>query len=108
MMYGASSPPHRVFLAYLTGAGHLSAGIAIVCRVVPHLAAILEASMISLFVLLLHAPAVFSHPGDRFQWTMLFVAAALAGVAWAMGFKKNQLKASSTEALMPQVRLESQ
>ena len=80
--------PHRVFLAYLTGVGHLSAGVAILCRVVPRLAAILEASMISSFVLLLHVPGVFSSPGNRLQWTMLCVASALAGAAWTMGFRK--------------------
>ena len=87
--------PHRVFLAYLTGAGHFAAGVAISCRIVPRLAAILEASMISLFVLLLHVPGVFSSPGNRFQWTMLFVASALAGAAWTMGFKKSRLTTPS-------------
>jgi uncharacterized membrane protein YphA (DoxX/SURF4 family) len=81
--------PHRVFFAYLTGTGHLSAGIAIVCRAVPRLAAILEASMIGVFVLLLHLPGVFYSPNNRLQWTMLFVASALAGAAWTMGFRKN-------------------
>jgi uncharacterized membrane protein YphA (DoxX/SURF4 family) len=76
--------PHRTFFAYLTGAGHFSAGLAIVCRVTPRVAAILEASMISCFVLLLHIPGVLSSPGSRLQWTMLCVASSLAGAAWTI------------------------
>ena len=73
--------PDRTGFAYLTGAGHLGAGLAILFGVLPRLAATLEASMISSFVLLLHAPSVFSQPSSRLQWTMLFVASAIAGAA---------------------------
>jgi uncharacterized membrane protein YphA (DoxX/SURF4 family) len=76
--------PDHVFFAYLTGAGHFAAGVAILLGVVPRLAATLEASMISLFVLLVHAPGVASAPGSRLQWTMLFVASALAGGSWVV------------------------
>jgi hypothetical protein len=40
--------------------------------------------MISTFVLLLHMPGVVSAPGSRLHWTILFVATALAGSAWAL------------------------
>ena len=76
--------PDRVAFAYLTGAGHFAAGFAILFSVIPRLAATLEASMISSFVLLVHVPGVFSAPGSRLQWTMLFVASALAGAAWVV------------------------
>jgi uncharacterized membrane protein len=76
--------PDRTGFAYLTGAGHFAAGLAILFGVLPRLAATLEASMISSFVLLLHAPSVFSQPSSRLQWTMLCVATAIAGAAWAM------------------------
>jgi uncharacterized membrane protein len=76
--------PDHVFFAYLTGAGHFAAGLAILLGVVPRLAATLEASMISIFVLLLHLPGVVSAPASRLQWTMLFVASALAGAAWVV------------------------
>jgi uncharacterized membrane protein len=76
--------PGHFFFAYLTGAGHFAAGVAILLGVVPRLAATLEASMISLFVLLVHAPGVASAPGSRLQWTMLFVASALAGGSWVV------------------------
>ena len=73
--------PERVGFAYLTGAGHFAAGLAILFGVIPRLAATLEASMIGVFVLLVHIPGVASAPGSRLQWTMLFVATALAGSA---------------------------
>jgi uncharacterized membrane protein len=74
--------PDRVAFAYLTGSGHLAAGIAILLGVLPRLAATLEAAMIGSFVLLVHIPGVASAPTSRLQWTMMFVASALAGSAW--------------------------
>ncbi len=70
-------------IAYLTGSGHIAAGIALLFGVVPRLAATLEAAMLSLFVLLLHVPSVLAAPRDRLQWTMLCIACAYTGAAWA-------------------------
>jgi uncharacterized membrane protein len=80
-MVPAWLPDHLGF-AYLTGAGHLAAGLGILFGVFPRLAATLEAAMISLFVLLLHIPGAASQPASRMQWTMVFVASALAGGMW--------------------------
>ena len=76
--------PGRVGFAYLTGAGHFATGLAILSGVLPRLAATAEACMICTFVLLVHIPGVIAAPGSRLQWTMVFVALALAGSAWAM------------------------
>ena len=76
--------PYRLGFAYLTGAGHLAAGTAILLGIIPRLAATLEACMISSIVLLVHVPGVTAAPSSRLQWTMLFVATALAGSAWAI------------------------
>ncbi len=76
--------PAHVGFAYLTGTGHFAAGMGILLGVIPRLAATLEAIMISLFVLLIHLPGVISLPSGRLQWTMLFVASALAGASWAI------------------------
>ena len=84
--------PDRTGFAYLTGAGHLGAGLAILFGVLPRLAATLEAGMISSFVLLLHAPSVFAQPSSRLQWTMLCVASAIAGAGWIVA---GSLRASS-------------
>jgi uncharacterized membrane protein len=76
--------PGHMFFAYLTGSGHIAAGAGILIGVLPELSAVLEASMITLFVLALHLPGVVKQPRDRLQWTMFFVASAFAGAAWAV------------------------
>ncbi len=73
--------PQRVGLAYFTGAAHALAGIAIVTGIRRVLAASLEALMMSVFVVLVHAPRVLAHPGSRMEWTMLAVAVTLSGSA---------------------------
>ena len=83
----------RLFLAYLTGAGHLCAGIALITGVLPRLAATLEALMMSAFVLLVHIPMVLWHKAGEghLNWTLLFVATSLASSAWAIsGALKDQ------------------
>jgi len=74
--------PLRIDWVYLTGAGHIAAGLAILLGVVPRLAAVLEAAQITAFVILAHIPAVHDAPRDRIQWAMLVYAAAIAASAW--------------------------
>lgn len=76
--------PIRKAFAYLTGAGHVAAGIGILLGILPRLAATMEAMMISCFVVLLHVPGVMGAPHDRFQWTMCCVAMVLNGCCWAV------------------------
>ena len=76
--------PDRLGIAYLAGAGHFAARLAILCAVLPCLAATMEAAMISSFLLLLHFAGVVAAPGSRREWTMFFVASALAGAAWSV------------------------
>jgi len=76
--------PYRLGFAYLTGAGHFACGLGILCGVLPRLAATLEATMISLFVLLVHIPGAIAEPHSRMQWTMVFIATALAGAVWVI------------------------
>lgn len=76
--------PGPRFFAYLTGAGHVAAGLGLMLGIMPRLAATLEAAMITAFVLLLHIPGVVAAPTDRLQWTMAFIATAYAGAAWAV------------------------
>jgi uncharacterized membrane protein len=74
--------PGHLGWAYLTGAGHIAAGLAILFGILPRLAATLEALMVSTFVLTVHVPALFRTPRDRYQWTELFVACAVGGAAF--------------------------
>ncbi|HWA87511.1 MAG TPA: hypothetical protein VG710_14880, partial [Opitutus sp.] len=76
--------PDRRFFALLTGTGHMAAGIAMLLGVARRLAATMEAAMLSCFVLLLHLPGVIAAPADRLQWTMLCIATAYVGAAWAI------------------------
>jgi uncharacterized membrane protein YphA (DoxX/SURF4 family) len=80
-------PAHRVF-AYLTGAGHVAAGIGIVVGVFARLAATLEAIMMSLFGLLVWVPSFFVQPRPDWatpaanQWSELVVTLVVATAAW--------------------------
>ena len=82
--------PARLGLAYLTGAGHAAAGIAILSMRFSRLAAILEAVMMSVFVVLVHAPSIgavpapFWAPTYQMQWTLLAGALTLAASAWCI------------------------
>ncbi len=88
--------PARLPLAYLTGAAHAAAGIALLLGIVPALAVRLEAIMMSAFIVLVHVPAVLAQPSSREQWTALWVATALSGAVWVVyGSYRVQFKESS-------------
>jgi uncharacterized membrane protein YphA (DoxX/SURF4 family) len=80
-------PGHLAF-AYLTGLGHVGAGLAIIVGLLPGLAATLEAVMMSLFGLLVWVPSFFAQPPPRWatppahQWSELVVNMVLAASAW--------------------------
>lgn len=74
--------PFRPAWAYLTGAAHIVAGLALLLGIVPRLAATLEAIMVIAFVLLVHVPGTIDHPTDPLQWTMLVVALTIGGAGW--------------------------
>jgi uncharacterized membrane protein YphA (DoxX/SURF4 family) len=74
--------PAHLFWAYLCGAGHIAAGVALLSNVLTRIAAIAFAAMVSSFVLLLHIPRVIAAPGSRAEWTMLVIATTISGAAW--------------------------
>jgi uncharacterized membrane protein YphA (DoxX/SURF4 family) len=80
--------PGQLGFAYLTGLGHLAAGIGIVAGLLPRLAATLEAIMMSLFGLLVWVPSFFARPRPEWatppqnQWSELVVNLMLAASAW--------------------------
>jgi uncharacterized membrane protein YphA (DoxX/SURF4 family) len=80
--------PGRLGLAYLTGFGHVAAGIGMAVGIFPRLAAILEAIMMSLFGLLVWVPSFFAQPTPVWatppqnQWSELVVSLLLAACAW--------------------------
>lgn len=80
-------PGHLAF-AYFTGAGHIAAGVAIIVGIIPSLAAALEATMMSLFGLLVWVPSFFAQPRPKWaavpenQQSELVVNLLLAAAAW--------------------------
>ena len=82
--------PDRLLLAYVTGACHVGAGLAIILGIVPRLAAALEAAMMSLFGLAVWVPSFFAHPRPSWatppsqQWSELVVTLLLAMAAWVV------------------------
>ena len=76
--------PYRAGWAYLTGAGQMACGLAVLFNVLPRLAATIEAAMISLFTLLVWGPAIVAAPRTRLPWTAFFISWAIASAAWVM------------------------
>ncbi|MGA8707096.1 MAG: hypothetical protein WB646_08930 [Steroidobacteraceae bacterium] len=100
--------PGPLGFAYVTGLCHMAAGIGIVFRILPRLAATLEAIMMSLFGLLVWVPSFFAYPRPAWatppqnQWSELvvnlllaaaawIVAASLRGRPWGFGWRRWQL-----------------
>jgi uncharacterized membrane protein YphA (DoxX/SURF4 family) len=74
--------PGHYFWAYLTGAAHVAAGLAILIGVLPRLAATLEAVMVSLFAVTVNARDLLRTPRDHYAWTELVVACVIGGAAF--------------------------
>jgi uncharacterized membrane protein YphA (DoxX/SURF4 family) len=80
--------PDGLGFAYLTGLGHIAAGIGIMVGILPRLAATLEAIMMSLFGLLVWVPSFLAQPRPKWagtpsnQWSELVVTLLLAASAW--------------------------
>jgi uncharacterized membrane protein len=76
--------PGRLFFTYLTGAGHIAAGVSLITGVMMRVSSALLCFMLACFVVLLHLPRVLTNPGSRLEWTMMFVAILFNGAAWVI------------------------
>lgn len=76
--------PFRTGWAYLTGAGQIACGLGVLFSAFPRAAAWAEAAMISLFTLLVWAPAIVAAPKARLPWTAFFISWAIGSAAWVM------------------------
>jgi uncharacterized membrane protein YphA (DoxX/SURF4 family) len=78
--------PWPLFWAYLSGAGHFAAGIAIASGRMAGAASIAAGFMYASWALTLHVPRIIDNPetysGDRRELTSLFVCVAFWGAAW--------------------------
>jgi uncharacterized membrane protein len=70
--------------ARLTGVGQIACGIGVLFSVYPRVAAMAEAGMISLFTLLVWAPAILAAPKTRLPWTAFFISWVIAAAAWVV------------------------
>ncbi|MEO7040707.1 MAG: DoxX family protein [Gemmatimonadaceae bacterium] len=76
--------PYRAGWAYLTGAFHIAAGVAVLLSIYPRLSARLEASMLGMFALLVWIPKVIGAPKLQLGWTALLITVAIGAGAWVM------------------------
>src|SRR5438876_3879151 len=76
--------PYREGWAYLTGAGHIAAGLGVLFSIFPLVAAMTEAAMIGVFTILVWAPAIVAAPKTRLPWTAFFISWAIASAAWVV------------------------
>ena len=76
--------PYREGWAYLTGAGQMASGLGVLLSIFPRVAAWAEAAMISIFTLLVWAPAILAAPKARLPWTAFFISWAIASAAWVV------------------------
>src|SRR5262245_20802510 len=76
--------PYREGWAYLTGAVHIAAGLAILCSVLRRLAAFAEAALIGVFAFLVWAPQIIADRKSRLSWTAFFISWAIAAGAWVV------------------------
>ncbi|MEZ2346805.1 DoxX family protein [Terriglobus sp. RCC_193] len=76
--------PFRTALAYLTGAGQIICGVAVLLSIFPRIAAAVEAAMVSLFAILVWLPAILASPKARLPWTAFFITWFFASSAWVV------------------------
>jgi uncharacterized membrane protein len=86
--------PGKMFWAYLTGIGQIASGLGVLFGVLPRIAAWAEAVQISLYALLIWAPAIllgnrnlgpsFAHADRRLSFTAFLISWIIAAAAWAV------------------------
>ena len=75
--------PFRPGWAILTGAGQIASGLGVLFNVLPRLAAYAEAAQITLYTLLVWAPALIA-AHTRLNYTAFFVSWIFGAAAWAV------------------------
>jgi uncharacterized membrane protein len=89
--------PYREGWAYLTGAGHIAAGLGILFSIFPRVTAYAEAAMIGVFTLLVWVPKIVATPKARLPWTAFFVSWIIAAAAWVVA--QNLVSRKPTEQM---------
>jgi uncharacterized membrane protein len=82
--------PVRIFWAYLTGAGHIAAGLGVLGSALlrratlARVAVLAEAAMLSVITLLVWAPRVLDQPAVRMPWTAFWISWAITAAVWVL------------------------
>jgi uncharacterized membrane protein YphA (DoxX/SURF4 family) len=94
--------PGRLFFTYLSGIGHIAAGLSLLTGVLARVAAPALCGMFASFILFMHIPRVIADPTSRYEWTMTIVSVLLSGAAWsiaaAVRVARSSRRAVSSEA----------
>ena len=77
-------PPTPELWAYVTGVGHIAAGLAILTGAQARLAAILLTAMFASFTPLVHLPMLMANPSSHMNWAENALNLALVGAAWVV------------------------
>jgi len=93
--------PYREGWAYLTGAGHIAAGLGVLFSIFPRAAAFMETAMIGVFAFLVWGPKIMAAPKSRLAWTAFFISWAIASGAWVVA-QNIVSKRAVSEKLVPE------
>ena len=93
--------PYRSGWAYLTGVGQMACGIGVLFSVYPRVAAVTEATMLSLFTLLVWGPAIAGAPRTRLPWTAFLISWAIAAAAWVVALNVARKRPAGANIRLP-------
>lgn len=77
-------PPGQIFWTWFTGIALLTGGVGLLIPPTARIAAMSVATMILLWVVLLHIPRALANPQDPGETSAIFEALALSGVGWLL------------------------
>ena len=89
--------PGRLAIAYLSGVILVLTGAAMLFGRSVRLAAIVLASVFTLWLLVLHAPGLATHPTSGSRWTVASELWALAGITWVLAAQYSRDEHSGTQ-----------
>ena len=89
--------PAHIFWAYLTGAGHIAAGLGVLFSFAPRVAVAAEAGMLTIITLLVWVPAVLAAPRARLPWTAFWISWAITAAVWVVAQEIWQQKAGASD-----------